>query len=243
MATQDGRYGNRPYEEYLIFPDGRAELWLHFWIIEIKIINIYNHHMRKLIVLTFLSLDGVMQAPGGKGEDPSGGFDLEGWTVPYFDEALGVEMTEQMSQPFDLLLGRKTYEVFASYWPNQGSDNPINIARKYVVSKTPIQTDWKETIQIGGDAAAEIKKLKQQDGPMLQVHGSSRLIQTLLANDLVDELWLKIFPVVLGKGKRLFDEGTIPAAYKLTHSAASPSGVIVASYQRDGEVRLGSFGL
>jgi dihydrofolate reductase len=197
--------------------------------------------MRKLVVLTFVSLDGVMQAPGGKGEDPSGGFDLEGWTVPLFDEALGDEMTQQMSQPFDLLLGRRTYEIFASYWPNQGKDNPINRARKYVVSTGAINTEWQETIQISGDVVAEIEKLTHQDGPMLQVHGSSNLIQTLLANDLVDELWLKVFPVALGKGKRLFGEGTRPAAFKLLESRISPSGVIIASYQRDGEVKLGSF--
>lgn len=182
-----------------------------------------------------------MQAPGGKGEDPSGGFDLEGWTVPYFDEALGDEMGRQIGQPFDLLLGRKTYEIFASYWPQQGSENPLNQARKYVVSNKGIQTDWEETIQINGDVVAEIEKIKQQDGPMLQVHGSSELIQTLLANDLVDELWLKIFPVALGKGKRLFGGGTLPAAFKLMESKSSPSGVVVASYKRDGEVRLGSF--
>ncbi len=182
-----------------------------------------------------------MQAPGGKGEDPSGGFQLEGWTVPYFDEAIGNEMGKQMGQPFDLLLGRKTYEIFASYWPHQGEDNPINQAKKYVVSNKTINTEWKETIQIKGDIVGEIKKLKRQDGPMLQVHGSSNLIQTLLANDLVDELWLKIFPVTLGKGKRLFGEGTIPAAFKLTGSTISGSGVIIASYQRGGEVKLGSF--
>ena len=182
-----------------------------------------------------------MQAPGGKGEDPSGGFDLEGWTVPYFDEAVGNEMGKQMSQPFDLLLGRKTYDIFASYWPLQGSDDPINQARKYVVSNQPITTDWEETIQITGDLVAEIKRLKQQHGPILQVHGSSKLIQTLLAHDLVDEIWLKVFPVTLGKGKRLFGEGTIPAAFKLTASTISPSGVILASYKRDGQVRLGSF--
>ncbi len=202
---------------------------------------LYNIIMRKLVVLTFVSLDGIMQAPGGKGEDPSGGFQLEGWTVPYFDEALGNEMGKQMGQPFDLLLGRKTYEIFASYWPHQGEDNPINTAKKYVVSNRAINTDWKETIPIKGDVAAEIRKLKQQDGPMLQVHGSSNLIQTLLTRDLVDELWLKIFPVTLGKGKRLFGEGAIPGAWKLTQSTTSPSGVILASYQRDGEVRVGSF--
>ena len=199
--------------------------------------------MRELVVLTFVSLDGVMQAPGGKGEDPSGGFDLEGWTVPYFDEVVGDEMTKQMGQPFDLLLGRETYEIFASYWPHQDSPfgSILNRAKKYVVSNSAINTDWEETIQIKGDVVAEIEKLKQQDGPMLQVHGSSNLIQTLLANDLADELWLKVYPVTLGKGKRLFGEGTIPAAFKLTDSKISPSGVIVASYRRDGEVELGSF--
>lgn len=197
--------------------------------------------MRTLTVLTFVSLDGVMQAPGGKGEDPSGGFDLEGWTVPYFDDVMGDEMGKQMTPPFDLLLGRKTYDIFASYWPRQGDDDPFRQSKKYAVSNGTINTDWEETIQIKGDVVAEIEKLKQQDGPMLQVHGSSNLIQTLLANDLVDELWLKIFPVTLGKGKRLFAEGTIPAAFKLTESKMSPGGVIVASYKRDGEVKLGSF--
>jgi dihydrofolate reductase len=186
--------------------------------------------MRELVVLTFVSLDGIMQAPGGEGEDPSGGFDLEGWTVPYFDEVGGNEMTKQMGQPFDLLLGRKTYEIFASYWPHH--DSPINQAKKYVVSNEAIDSDWEETIQIKGDVVAEIENLKHQDGPMLQ---------TLLANDLVDQLWLKVFPVTLGKGKRLFGEGTIPAAFTLTDSKISPSGVIIASYRREGEVELGSF--
>jgi dihydrofolate reductase len=195
--------------------------------------------MRDLVVLTLVSLDGVMQAPGGEGEDPSGGFDLEGWTVPYVDEVVGNEVSKQMGQPFDLLLGRKTYEIFASYWPHR--DSPFNEARKYVVSNEAINTDWEETIQIEGDVVAEIEKLKQQDGPMLQVYGSSNLIQALLANDLADELWLKVFPVTLGKGKRLFGEGTIPAAFNLTDSKISPSGVIIASYRRNGEVRLGSF--
>ncbi len=195
--------------------------------------------MRELVILTFVSLDGVMQAPGGKGEDPSGDFDLEGWTVPYVDEVVGNEVTKQMGQPFDLLLGRKTYEIFASYWPHR--DSPFNQAKKYVVSNSAINTDWEETIQIKGDVVAEIEKLKQQDGPMLQVYGSSNLIQALLANDLADELWLKVFPVTLGKGKRLFGEGTIPEAFSLTDSQVSPSGVIIASYRRDGEVELGSF--
>ena len=184
-----------------------------------------------------------MQAPGGKDEDPSGGFDHEGWTVPLFDEALGKEMGKQMGQPFDLLLGRKTYEIFAAYWPHRTGEygDPINNATKYVVSNGTVNTDWKKTIQIKGGVVAEIKKLKKQNGPMLQVHGSSQLIQTLLANDLVDELWLKIFPITLGKGKRLFREGTIPAAFKLIESSTSPSGVIIASYKKAGEVRLSFF--
>jgi dihydrofolate reductase len=194
--------------------------------------------MRKLVILTFLSLDGVMQAPGGKGEDPSGGFDLEGWTVPYFDETLG----EEMDQPFDLLLGHKTFDIFAGYWPDHPENGAgINKATKYVVSNGTVDTSWKETVQISGDVVAKIQELKEQDGPMLQVHGSSDLIQTLLRHDLADELWLKIFPVTLGKGKRLFGEGTKPAAYKLTASLVSPSGVIVASYARNGEVKTGSF--
>lgn len=182
-----------------------------------------------------------MQAPGGKGEDPSGGFQLEGWTVPFFDEALGEVMGKQMGQSFDLLLGRKTYEIFAAYWPQQGDDDPFKQSKKYVVTNQPINTDWAGTVPVQGDVVAEIRKLKQQDGPMLQVHGSSNLIQTLLKNDLVDELWMKIFPVALGKGKRLFGEGTTPAAFKLVESTVSPSGVIAASYQRNGELQLGSF--
>lgn len=196
--------------------------------------------MRKIVVLTFVSLDGVIQAPGGEGEDPSGGFDLEGWIVPYTDEVMNNAMEKQMTPPFDLLLGRKTYDIFAAYWP-QRDDNPFKEAKKYVVSNGAVNTDWKETIQIKGDVVAEIEKLKQQNGPMLQVYGSSNFTQTLLANDLADELWLKIFPVTLGKGKRLFGEGTIPAAFQLKESKISDSGVIIASYKRDGEVKTGSF--
>lgn len=199
--------------------------------------------MRKLVVLTFVSLDGVMQAPGGPEEDPSEDFKFGGWTVPYFDEAAGEEMGKQMGRPFDLLLGRKTFDIFAAYWPEQSGayGDPINKATKYVASNGEVNTDWEKTIQLKGDVVVEIQKLKQEDGPMLQVHGSSNLIQTLLANDLVDELWLKTFPVTLGKGKRLFGEGTIPAAFKLIYSMATPSGVIVASYKRAGEVKTGSF--
>jgi dihydrofolate reductase len=198
--------------------------------------------MRKLVVLTFMSLDGVMQGAGGKGEDPSGGFNLEGWTFPYFDEAMGKEMMKQMSPPFDLLLGRKTYDIFAAHWPNHPEEGEsINRATKYVVTNHPVSTEWHGTVPIGGDVVGEIKKLKEQDGPMLQVHGSSVLVQTLLKNDLVDELWLKIFPVTLGHGKRLFGEGTLPKAFKLIASSTTPSGVIMASYKREGEVNVGTF--
>lgn len=197
--------------------------------------------MRKIIVLTFVSLDGVMQAPGGPTEDTSGNFTLGGWTVPYFDEFLGKVMGEQMGRPFDLLLGRKTFELFASYWPQHPDEGAgINKAIKYVASNTLSRHDWKETVILKGDVVGEIKKLKQQDGPELQVHGSSDFIQTLLANDLVDEFWLKIFPIALGKGKRLFDSGTIPGSFTLTDSKTLPLGVIVANFKRAGEVKTGS---
>lgn len=202
--------------------------------------------MRKLTVLTFISLDGVMQAPGGPDEDTSGGFRYGGWTVPYFDELLGEVMDEQIQPPFDLLLGRKTYDIFASYWPHQDEATSsiakiFNAAKKYVVSTQSFAPEWHNSELIHDDVVTKIKELKQQDGPDLQVHGSGELIQTLLENDLVDELWLKIFPVTLGIGKRLFDDGTIPAAYTLLSSRVSPSGVIVASYSRAGDVKTGSF--
>jgi dihydrofolate reductase len=198
--------------------------------------------MRKIIVLTFVTLDGVMQGPGGPTEDTSGNFKYGGWTVPYFDDFLGGVMTEQMGKPFDLLLGRKTFEVFASYWPHHPEEGAgINQATKYVASNTLTNHEWSKTFFLKGNVAEEIKKLKQQDGPDIQVHGSSTLIQTLLKHDLIDEFWLKIFPVVLGPGKRLFDTGTIPAAYTLVESKFSPAGVIIATFKRAGEVQTGSF--
>jgi len=198
--------------------------------------------MRKVIVLTFVTLDGVMQAPGGPKEDDSGNFKYGGWAVPYFDEALGQIMEEQMGHPFDLLLGRKTFEIFASYWPHHLEEGAsINNAKKYVASTTLTQHEWQNTHFLNGDIVAGIKKLKQQDGPELQVHGSANFIQTLLAHDLVDEFWLKIFPVTLGTGKRLFDKGTIPAAFTLLESKSTPSGVITAKLRRAGEVKTGSF--
>jgi dihydrofolate reductase len=200
-----------------------------------------------VIVLTFVSIDGVMQGPGGPTEDPSGGFTLGGWTVDYFDDFIGDAMTEQMGRPFDLLLGMRTYEIFASYWPHvkDGDDlvgaEAINSATKYVVSHTQQTLEWENSMLITGDVVAQIKRLKVGDGPQMQVHGSSNLIQTLMKHDLVDELWLKIFPVTLGTGKRLFGEGTMPAAFRLLESKSSPSGVIVATYARAGDMKLGSF--
>jgi dihydrofolate reductase len=198
--------------------------------------------MRKITVLTFITLDGVMQAPGGPEEDESGKFKYGGWTVPYFDDALGSVMTEQMDQPFDLLLGRKTFEVFAAYWPHHEDEGAgINRATKYVVSNTMTTHEWSKSIFIRDNVVEEINELKQQDGPQLQVHGSSNLIQTLLANNLVDEFWLKIFPLTLGKGKRLFAEGSMPRSYTLVKSTTLSSGVIVANFERAGEVKTGSF--
>ncbi len=199
--------------------------------------------MRKIVVFSMVSLDGVMQAPGGPEEDTSGDFKYGGWTVPYADGSFGKIIDKELSVPFDLLLGRKTYEIWASYWPKQTGSiaDPFNKAKKYVVSHEAIDPTWKESILIDDDVAAKIKTLKEEDGPMLQVHGSGSCIQTLLKNDLVDELRLRIFPVTLGNGKRLFAEGTIPAAFELLDSQALPSGVILANYKRSGEVKTGSF--
>lgn len=201
--------------------------------------------MRRIVVLSFVSLDGVMQAPGGPEEDTSGGFKYGGWTVPYWDDFSGNIMSEQMSMPFDLLLGRKTYDIFADYWPKQDPNGsiaePFNKARKYVVSRSSPKLTWENSVLIGGDVVTKLKDIKKQEGPMLQVHGSGNLIQTLLENDLVDELWLKIFPLTLGKGKRLFAEGTVPRALKLTDSKTSPHGVIFANYKRSGKIKTGSF--
>jgi dihydrofolate reductase len=204
--------------------------------------------MRKLIVLSFLSLDGVMQAPGGPEEDTTGGFKHGGWVAGYSDDFIGKVMVKQMSKPFEMLLGRKTYEIFAAHWPYMNtSEDPfaarINNAKKYVASKTLTKLDWGNSELVKGNVWKEIKKLKEQDGPDIQVHGSGNLVQTLLKHDLVDELWLKIFPVTLGAGKRLFAGGAIPAGFKLVEGEISPSGVIVASYERAGKVKTGSFGL
>lgn len=200
--------------------------------------------MRKLAVIEFVTLDGVMQAPGGPEEDPSGGFAYGGWTVPYFDEFTGNVMGEQMSLGrSELLLGRKTYGIFAGYWPQHAANWPgINDVKKYVASHdASLPLSWENSVLITGNVAEEVKKLKSGDGPDLRVWGSGNLVQTLLKHDLVDELWLKIFPVTLGTGKRLFGEGTIPLSFRLTESKVSPKGVIIVNYERAGGVKTGSF--
>lgn len=178
------------------------------------------------MVLSFITVDGVMQAPGGPEEDTSGGFPYGGWQAPYLDEFLGKVLDEQWRDPFDLLLGRKTFEIFASYWPSHEEQGPgpgINNATKYVASNTLHSHDWKKSVFLKGDVAEEVRKLKQQDGRVIFIYGSGNLIQTLLKHDLIDEFWLKICPITLGTGKRLFAEGTIPATFKVSQSQVSPA--------------------
>ena len=202
--------------------------------------------MRKVIVNTFLTLDGVMQAPGGPEEDPSGGFSLGGWSADYWDDQMFQIMGEAMSAPFDLVLGRRTYEIFAAHWPYATDDpfaQPLNDATKYVASRTLRSLDWSNSILIQGDVGEAIAALKQQEGPELQVHGSSNLIQTLLRHNLIDEYRLWTFPVVVGRGKRLFSDGTIPAGLRLVDSKVSTTGVVIARYEPAGEIKTGSFAL
>ncbi|EKO16987.1 dihydrofolate reductase family protein [Leptospira kirschneri] len=197
--------------------------------------------MRKIIVSSFITLDGVMQAPGGPEEDTSGGFKFGGWTAPYHDEVSGKVMEKQM-KPADYLLGRKTFEIFACYWPEHADFWPgINDGTKYVMSKTMKKSDWKNSVFL--ESLADIEKLKNSEGSDIQVWGSGELIQLLLKNDLVDELWLKIFPVTLDTGKRLFGDGTVPAAFTLIEGSITPSGVIIANYKRAGEVKTGAVGV
>ena len=196
------------------------------------------------MVNTFLTLDGVMQAPGGPGEDDSDGFAYGGWSVNYWDEQMGQVMGEAMSVPFDLVLGRTTYDIFAAYWPH-ATDNPgakpLNDATKYVASRSHPTLEWSRSVLIEGDAAEGVAALKNEDGPELQVHGSGNLIQTLLRHDLVDQYRLWIFPLVIGSGKRLFADGTIPAALKLVDSKVSTTGVVIGTYELAGEIVMGSF--
>jgi len=202
--------------------------------------------MRKLIVSTFLTLDGVMQAPGGPEEDDSGGFAHGGWSVNYWDEMMGQVMGEAMSTPFDLLLGRKTYDIFAAYWPHatdQAAAKPLNEATKYVASRSRPALEWSHSVLIEADAAEGIVALKNEDGPELQVHGSGNLIQTLLRHNLVEQYRLWVFPLVIGSGKRLFSEGTIPSGLKLVNSVVSTTGVVIGTYEPAGEIVTGSFAL
>ena len=198
--------------------------------------------MRKLIVTTMITIDGVMQAPGGSKEDTREGFKYGGWTGPYNDDFTEKVFAKDMSGQFDLLLGHKTYEIFAGYWPQHADGWPrINEVTKYVASHdSSLKLAWENSVLLTGNVVNEVKKLKKEDDPDLEVWGSSNLIQTLLKHNLVDELWLKIYPITLGTGKRLFAEGTVPVAFKLTDSRISPKGVIFANYKRVGDIQTGS---
>jgi len=201
--------------------------------------------MRKLVVGTFLTVDGVMQAPGGPDEDREGGFEHGGWSVNYWDDLMGQLITGLTVQAGALLLGRKTYEIFAAHWPRVTGDDPVaaklNSVPKYVVSRTLDQATWNNTTLIRGDVAEAVANLKAQPGGEIQVHGSGDLIQTLMKHDLVDEYRLWVFPVILGKGKRLFAEGTSPGGLKLVETKTSSTGVVIHTYERTGAIEYGSF--
>jgi dihydrofolate reductase len=197
--------------------------------------------MRKLMVLEHISMDGVIQAPGGPEEDTSGGFAYGGWIVPYSDEIIGTALRKQMNMPFDLLLGRKTFDIWASYWPQHVDAWPgVATATKYVASNTMTSHEWQPSVFLGGDIPEKVAEIKQQQGPDIHVWGSGHLLQTLLSHDLVDAFWLMIYPITLGGGKRLFADGTIPAAFKVTESTVGSTGVIVVKYERAGAVTTGS---
>lgn len=201
--------------------------------------------MRDLLVTTFLSLDGVMQAPGGPDEDPSGGFELGGWSFHYFDDEVGEEMERLMAEPFDLLLGRRTYDIFASFWPTAAEDEtstPLNDATKYVASRGTPDLTWDTSVLLTGDVATAVAALKETDGPQLQVHGSGDLVQTLLGAGLVDRWHLVIYPVLLGSGRRLFADGTVPASLRVVDGRVTKGGTVLATYAPAGDVVVGSFG-
>jgi dihydrofolate reductase len=199
--------------------------------------------MRKLIVGTFMSLDGVMQAPGGPEEDPTGGFTHGGWSVNYWDDVMGAQMGESMGRPFDLLLGRRTYEIFAAHWPHstEPGAEELNRAMKHVASRTLDRVDWANSHLLEGDVPDAVRRLKEQDGPELQVMGSAELLQTLQRHDLVDEYRLMIFPLLLGTGKKLFGGGEVPTSLRLADSKVASTGVVIATYERAGEIEYGSF--
>jgi len=197
--------------------------------------------MRKIIVLEHITLDGVIQAPGGPDEDTSGGFAYGGWIAQFSDAILGTELRKQMNLPFDLLLGRKTFEIWAPYWPQHGDAWPgVNTATKFIASNSMTSGEWQPSVFLNGDIAEKIAEIKQQKGPDLHVWGSGDLVQTLIKHDLVDTFWLMIYPLTLGIGKRLFAAGTTPTAFKVTGSKVTPSGVILANYERAGAITSGS---
>lgn len=202
--------------------------------------------MRRLVVQTFLTLDGVMQAPGGPGEDDDGGFAHGGWSFHYWDDRMGEVMDASMGRPFDLVLGRRTYDIFAAHWPKapeEAGGKPLNDATKYVASRSRPTLEWRNSVLIEGDVAEGVAAIKQGDGPELQVHGSGNLVQTLMRHNLVDEYRLWIFPVVIGTGKRLFADGTLPSGLKLVESTVSTTGVVIGTYVPAGEIPIGSFAL
>lgn len=197
--------------------------------------------MRKIIVLEHMSLDGVIQAPGGPDEDTSGGFSYGGWISAYSDEILGTALRRQMNLPFELLLGRKTFDIWAPYWPHHPDVWPgVNTATKYVASNTLTFHEWQPSVFLNGDIAEKVARIKGQPGPDLHVWGSGTLLQTLIKHDLVDSFWLMIYPITLGIGKRLFAEGTIPAAFKVTESIVGSSGVLIVNYERAGGITSGT---
>ena len=196
--------------------------------------------MRKLIVFEHISLDGVIQAPGGPDEDTSDGFAYGGWIAPYSDEILGTLLRKQMNLPFDLLVGRKTFDIWAPFWPQHADEWPgVNTATTYVASNTMTSSEWKPSVFLNGDIPEKVAKIKQGQGPDLHVWGSGNLLQTLIKHDLVDTFWLMIYPITLGAGKRLFADGTIPAAFKVTESIVTATGVIIVNYERAGAITTG----
>jgi dihydrofolate reductase len=202
--------------------------------------------MRNLITNTFLTLDGVMQAPGAPDEDTDGGFALGGWSVNYWDDHMGEVMGKTMGMPFDLILGRRTYDIFAAHWPRAGEQDgakPLNDATKYVASRSHPRLEWTNSVLIDGDVATGVAALKAGDGPELQIHGSANLIQTLMRHDLIDEYRLWVFPVVVGQGKRLFADGVAPSSMTLVDSTVSTTGVSIGTYRPTGAINVGSFAL
>jgi dihydrofolate reductase len=201
--------------------------------------------MRELIVTTFVTLDGVMQAPGGPEEDESGSFQYGGWSVNYWDADIDAFMTETMGKPFDLVLGRRTYDIFAGFWPTapeEAGGAPLNAATKYVASRGRPALTWAKSVLLEGDVAEAVRALKEGDGPELQVHGSGNLIQTLLKAGLIDRFRLMVFPVLIGSGKRLFADGTIPAGLRVRNTRISAKGVVMSTYEPAGELVTGTFG-